>query len=90
MPQHATRCFAIGALCCLVLTFSACGRPDVLARRYVAPAGPTPAILPLDDLLAQADADATSGDPSADLAARAARLRARARALQNQMPAAGT
>lgn len=89
MPQHPTRCFAIGTLCCLVLTLSACARPDMLASRDLAPAGPPPVILPLDEVLAQADADATSGEPSADLAARAARLRARARALQDQarMPA---
>lgn len=41
--------------------------------------GPTPALQPIDQLLAQADM--ASGDPAADLSARAARLRARAAAI---------
>lgn len=41
--------------------------------------GPPPPLLPIDDLLAQASGTAT--DPGPDLAARAARLKARAAAI---------
>ena len=76
--------------CGLVFAISACTPlPDIAARNTEIPPGPTPAILPLDALLAQGSAANTPGDPAADLAARAASLRARARALRDQTPAPG-
>ncbi len=89
MPQQPKRPYAIVILCALMLALSACGRPEELASRAAIPAGPPPVILPLDEVLAQADADAAGGDPSAELAARAAGLRARARALRDQMQQPG-
>lgn len=68
----------------LLLLLSACAQPLDPAIRGAVPPGPTPPILPLDELLAQADADVARADPAAELAARAARLRARARALRDQ------
>lgn len=47
-------------------------------------AGPPPALLPIDDLLAQADV--TAADPGPALAARAARLKARAAAISATPP----
>ncbi|WP_295073420.1 hypothetical protein [Tabrizicola sp.] len=46
--------------------------------------GPPPQLLPIDDLLAQAGAQTT--DPGPAVAARAARLKARAAAIPNAAP----
>jgi hypothetical protein len=66
----------------VALVLAACATPPELAARAADPVGPTPPILPIDDLLAQGAAPADGADPAASLAARAARLRARAAALQ--------
>ncbi len=46
------------------------------------PDAPPPALLPLDDILAQAGSVGAAADPGEALAARAARLRARAALMQ--------
>jgi hypothetical protein len=82
MPQHSKSHFVTGPAFAMVLLLAACAEPQGLASRDAIPPGPTPPILPLDEVLAQGEAGIAAGDPSAELAARAARLRARARALR--------
>lgn len=90
MPHHMKSRFVAGSVLVAALLLVACAEPDGLASRGSVPPGPTPPILPLDELLAQADAEAEGADPAAELAARAARLRARARELQNPAASPGT
>jgi hypothetical protein len=90
MPKHRHHRFLAGPVLGLVVLLAGCAEQQNIATRGSGPPGPTPPILPLDELLAQADTDAARADPSAELAARAARLRARARALQNPAATPGT
>jgi hypothetical protein len=90
MPNHRHQRVLAGPVLGLVMLLAACAEPQDIAARGSGPPGPTPPILPLDALLAQADTDAARADPSAELAARAARLRARARALQDPAATPGT
>jgi hypothetical protein len=63
-----------------VLAAAGCARaPDLAVAAPVA--GPPPAILPIDQLIAEAEALGAAAPPDAALAARAAALRQRADAL---------
>lgn len=79
-------------LLCLLLplvALAACSQFPAVKAAAPPPAGPPPALLPLEEALAGLPAPAAdpSADPSAGLSARAARLRARAAALQTGTPA---
>lgn len=75
-PQNP---FHLALLCTLGLTAAACAPFPEVAAKAGSP-GPYPTLLPIDELLAQADA--VPDDPGAGLSARAARLKARAAALE--------
>jgi hypothetical protein len=79
-----------GPLLLLALALTACGPLAEPAIRKGVIKTPAPTILPLDDLLEQAAASKPSDDPAAELATRAAALRARAHALRGQTPGSGT
>lgn len=82
MPQQSSRRLPLAVVVGIVLTLGACNeRPELAASRSLQ-AGPTPPILPIDDVLAAAGTLSATDVTSANLAARAAGLRARARALQ--------
>ena len=69
--------------CVLLVLGSACSAPPGLtAGKRIPPSDQPVALLPLDDVLAQAQGGVTDEAMAADLAARAARLRARAAANQ--------
>ena len=73
-------------LAVLTLGLAACAEVPRFDRAGPAAAGPAPAILPLDDLVARAPAPAPGAAPmeaaAGSVAARAARLRARAAAMR--------
>lgn len=69
----------LALLCAVGLTAAACAPFPEVAAMSGAP-GPYPSLLPIDEVLAQADA--FPDDPGTDLSARAARLKARAAALE--------
>lgn len=74
-PTKPLRLAFLGAV---ALTAAACAPfPEVTAMS--GSPGPYPSLLPIDDVLAQADA--FPDDPGTDLSARAARLKARAATL---------
>ena len=80
MVQFATYFRNCTVACGLAILLGGCSGPPELADQPIKAAA-SPVILPLDLLLAQAGPAAARG-PGASLDARAARLRARAKAMQ--------
>ncbi|WP_135432903.1 hypothetical protein [Pseudotabrizicola sediminis] len=83
LQQRRPAAAVLAALVGLVL--SACAPlPDIAAQTNTAATGPAPVLVPLDGILAQADAVGSGEGAVAPLDARASRLRARAAALRSQ------
>lgn len=79
MPLRTALCLAA----CLPVLAACSGVPEVAARESLtAQAAPWPQLAPLPALLASADAPSQARSAEAELAARAARLRARAAGLR--------
>lgn len=66
----------------IFLILAACAETPRLDRSGSLPPGPPPAILPLDELVAQAAVPGLSDTVAPSVAARAARLRAKAAAMR--------
>lgn len=80
--QHPPQAL-VAALICLAL--SACAAlPDIAAQTNTSTSGAAPVLVPLDGVLAQADAVGSGAGAVAPVEARASRLRARAAALRSQ------
>lgn len=69
------------ALLAVMALLAACSQPPRLPQSDSVPAGPAPALLPVDGLLAQARTGTLNDEAAAALAARGAALRARAAAI---------
>jgi hypothetical protein len=81
---------SIPALLLLTMLVAACDAPADLGPAARTQASPDPVLLPLDGLLAQATGAAITPATAGGLAARAARLRARAAAMQGPVQDADT
>jgi hypothetical protein len=88
-PHPVTAVLLALALPVLVLVAACAPTPDFGAFPQTA-AAPPPSLLPLDDLLAQANAPAVAETRAASLSARAARLRARAALMRGPVNAPET
>lgn len=77
--RHARRAALIAGL-----ALAACSPPPDLPGRAAPVTGPAPVLVPLDGILAQADAPGPDAAATAEVDARAAALRARAAGLRRQ------
>lgn len=75
MPQTRLRRMTVAPALACALVLSACTAPPALGPAKPIASGPTPALLPLDDLLDAPPAQA-SGEAAAALSARGTALRA--------------
>ena len=75
-----------------LLATAGCRDPEALraANRLYGPPGPTPELVPLDPILAEADAHSLSAQTGEDLSARGEALRRRADAIRTDAEAAAS